>query len=78
MSIRHLSSKGLDKVTRAMPMSAKYESGKVYHNSSMDYLRDFEEELTAFDEGQNDDMVDCLGYIPYCVAREKLKIYVNV
>lgn len=78
MSIRHLSSKGLDKVTRAMPMSAKYESGKVYHNSGMDNLRDFEDELTAFDEGQNDDMVDCVGYIPYCLAREKLKIYVNV
>ena len=78
MSIRHLSSKGLDKVTRAMPMSAKYESGKVYHNSGMDNLRDFEDELTAFDEGQNDDMVDCVGYIPYCLARDKLKIYVNV
>jgi phage terminase large subunit-like protein len=78
MSIRYLSSKGLDKVTRAMPMSAKYESGKVYHYSGMDNLGDFEDELTAFDEGQNDDMVDCVGYIPYCLAREKLKIYVNV
>jgi phage terminase large subunit-like protein len=78
MSIRHLSSKGLDKVTRAMPMSAKYESGKVYHNSGMDNLRDFEDELTAFDEGQNDDMVNYVGYIPYCLVRDKLKIYVNV
>ena len=78
MSIRYLSSKGLDKVTRAMPMSAKYESGKVYHNSGMDNLRDFEDELTVFDEGQNDDMVNYVGYIPYCLARDKLKIYVNV
>ncbi|GAG09518.1 unnamed protein product, partial [marine sediment metagenome] len=64
MSVRHLSSRGLDKVTRAMPMSAKYESGKVYHNSGMENLSDFEDELAAFDEGENDDMVDCVGYIP--------------
>ena len=76
MSIRYLSSRGLDKVTRAMPMSAKYESGKVYHYSGMDNLRDFEDELTAFDEGQNDDMVDCVGYIQQCVVRKKAKVYV--
>ncbi|MGE4412195.1 MAG: hypothetical protein AB7E45_00685 [Candidatus Caldatribacteriota bacterium] len=78
MSIRHLSFKGLDKVSRAMPMSAKYESGKVYHFIGMDNLRDLEDELTSFDEGQHDDMVDCVGYIPYCVKRERPKVYVNV
>ena len=77
MSIRHLSTRGMDKVTRAMPMSAKYESGKVYHYSGMDNLRDFEDELAAFDEGENDDMVDCVGYIPQCVERERLQIRVR-
>ena len=76
MSIRALTTMGLDKVTRAMPMSAKYESGKVYHNANMENLEDFENELTAFDEGENDDMVDCVGYIPQCVTREKAKIRV--
>ena len=48
MSIRPLTTMGLDKVTRAMPMSAKYESGKVYHNANMEILEDFEDELAAF------------------------------
>ncbi len=77
MSIRPLTTMGLDKVTRAMPMSAKYESGKVYHNANMEILEDFEDELTAFDEGENDDMVDCVGYIPQCVTRERAKIRVG-
>lgn len=77
MSIRRLSTRGMDKVTRAMPMSAKYESGKVYHYRGMENLSDFEDELAAFDEGENDDMVDCVGYIPQCVERERIKIRVN-
>jgi predicted phage terminase large subunit-like protein len=76
MSIRTLTTMGLDKVTRAMPMSAKYESGKVYHNANMEILQDFEDELTAFNEGENDDMVDTTSYIPQCVTREKATIRV--
>jgi predicted phage terminase large subunit-like protein len=76
MSIRPLYTMGLDKVTRAMPMSAKYESGKVYHNANMEILQDFEDELTSFNEGENDDMVDTTSYIPQCVTRERAKIRV--
>ncbi|MDP2362317.1 MAG: hypothetical protein Q8M94_00965, partial [Ignavibacteria bacterium] len=39
-----------DKVTRAMPMSAKYETGKVYHYNAIPILKDFEDELTTFPE----------------------------
>jgi phage terminase large subunit-like protein len=60
-----------------MSMSAKYESGKVYHNANMEILQDFEDELTSFNEGENDDMVDCDAYIPQCVTREKLKVRVR-
>jgi predicted phage terminase large subunit-like protein len=77
MAIRPLYTMGLDKVTRAMSMSAKYESGKVYHNANMEILQDFEDELTSFNEGENDDMVDCDAYIPQCVTREKLKVRVR-
>ena len=77
MSIRSLLTGGLDKVTRAMSMSAKYESGKVYHNASMEILQDFEDELTAFPEGEYDDMVDCVAYIPNCSTREKTEIRVR-
>lgn len=66
-----------DKVTRAMPMSAKYETGKVYHNNGMPLLKDFEDELATFDEGEFDDMVDCDAYIPQCVTRERAKIRVG-
>jgi predicted phage terminase large subunit-like protein len=77
MSIIPLITMGLDKITRAMPMSAKYESGKVYHNANMEILQDFEDEMTSFNEGENDDMVDCTSYIPQCVTREKLKVRVR-
>jgi predicted phage terminase large subunit-like protein len=77
MSVRNLTPRGTDKVTRAMSMSAKYESGKAFHLEGMDNLRDFEDELTSFDEGEHDDMVDCVGYIPYCVQQQRAKVYVN-
>jgi len=66
-----------DKVTRAMPMSAKYETGKVYHNNGMPNLKDLEDELATFDEGEYDDMVDCVGYIPNCATRERAEIRVR-
>ncbi|MDY0373516.1 MAG: hypothetical protein RBQ86_05325, partial [Candidatus Izemoplasmatales bacterium] len=76
MSVRALSTMGLDKVTRAMSMSAKYESGKVFHNANMENLEDLEDELTTFDEGEHDDIVDCVSYIPQCVTQERTKIRV--
>jgi len=76
MSVRPLEA-DKDKVTRAMPMSAKYESGKVYHNAKMENLEVFEDELCAFDDGENDDMVDCVAYMPRCSTREKTEVRVR-
>ena len=66
-----------DKATRAMPMSAKYETGKVYHNNAMPILKDFEDELCMFPEGEYDDMVDTVAYIPNCSTRERTEIRVR-
>lgn len=76
MSVRHLEA-DKDKVTRAMPMSAKYESGKVYHYAKMDVLEEFEDELCSFDDGEFDDMVDCVAYMPRCSTREKSEIRIR-
>ncbi len=62
ISVKYLEPVG-DKATRAMSMSAKYETGKVYHFRKMSNLQDFEDELTAFPEGEHDDMVDADAYI---------------
>ena len=50
----------VDKVSRARSVAARYESGKVYHHSSMKGS-DFEIELLQFPKG-HDDMIDALGY----------------
>ena len=47
-----------DKVTRAIPMSARYEAGKVFHLSGALWLGEWEEELISFPKGANDDQVD--------------------
>lgn len=67
-----------DKVTRAMSMSAKFETGKVFVWNKLPGLDDFVDELTAFPDGEHDDMVDTVGYIPTCLKRERPKVYVNV
>jgi predicted phage terminase large subunit-like protein len=51
-----------DKVTRAMPSVAHYEAGKVYHRQGAGWLGDLEDELLAFPNGANDDMVDTVSY----------------
>lgn len=76
MSVRYLEA-DKDKVTRAMPISAKYESGKVYHYAGMENLEIFEDELCAFDDGEFDDMVDCVAYMPRCSTREKAEVRVR-
>lgn len=50
----------VDKVTRARAVSARYESGKVFHHKSLEGT-DFEVELLQFPKG-HDDMVDSLGH----------------
>ena len=50
-----------DKLTRFLPMAARYERGLVKHHPR---LKDgeFESELLSFPVGENDDMVDAVGY----------------
>ncbi len=77
ISIRKLDPVG-DKVTRANSMSAKFETGKVFIWNKLPQLDEFEDELTKFPEGEHDDMVDCVGYIPQCIRKKRPKVYVNV
>lgn len=50
-----------DKVTRALPMAARYEVGKVYHREGAVWLADFESELMSFPRGAHDDQVDTIS-----------------
>lgn len=50
----------VDKTTRARAAAARYESGKVYHLTSL-RGSDFETELMQFPKG-HDDMIDALGH----------------
>jgi predicted phage terminase large subunit-like protein len=77
ISIRQLEPVG-DKVTRANSMSAKFETGKVFIWNKLPHLDEFEDELTTFPEGEHDDMVDTVGYIPQCIRRKRASVYVNV
>lgn len=49
-----------DKVTRFLPLSARYEQGLVWHVPGLS--REFEEELVEFPAGRHDDQVDALVY----------------
>jgi predicted phage terminase large subunit-like protein len=51
-----------DKVTRALPLAAKFESGKIYFSKKMKNLEVIENELLNFPNGRNDDIVDALAY----------------
>jgi predicted phage terminase large subunit-like protein len=48
-----------DKLTRFLPLEARYEQGLVWHAPN---LRDFEDELLSFPEGAHDDLVDAAAY----------------
>lgn len=50
-----------DKVTRSLPVAAKYASGKVYHRSGTPWLGDLEDELLSFPYGAHDDQVDTMS-----------------
>jgi len=76
ISVKVLKALG-DKVSRAMTMSAKFETGKVWIWDKLPHLGDFEDELTSFPEGEHDDMVDTVGYIPQNSLYERAKVYVN-
>ena len=49
-----------DKVTRFMPLAARYESGVICHARGLSPA--FEDELLAFPVGEHDDQVDALSY----------------
>lgn len=52
-----------DKVTRALPLVARYEAGMVYHPEHAHYLEALESELLGFPNGaDHDDIVDTLSY----------------
>ena len=74
-----------DKVTRALPLAAKLESGKVYFNRSITCISDMENELLNFPNGKHDDIVDTLSYaVEMCstisetipISYEKKKQYI--
>lgn len=52
-----------DKLTRALPIAAQLEGGKVYFCAGTAWLFDFENELLNFPKGEKDDQVDCFAYI---------------
>jgi len=49
-----------DKVTRFLPLSARYQQGLVWH--AFNLSREFEAELLEFPTGRHDDQVDALVY----------------
>jgi predicted phage terminase large subunit-like protein len=51
-----------DKVSRALPLAAKLEVGKVYFNKSINCLAEIENELLNFPNAKHDDIVDTLSY----------------
>jgi predicted phage terminase large subunit-like protein len=50
-----------DKVTRSLPIAARYASGKVWHRQGATWLADLEDELLSFPRGKHDDQVDTLS-----------------
>ncbi len=52
-----------DKFTRAIPVSAMFEAGRIFFPDYADWLIDFEKELTQFPDGKYDDQVDAFAYI---------------
>jgi predicted phage terminase large subunit-like protein len=50
-----------DKITRSLPIAARYEVGKVFHREATPWLTDFEDELLSFPRGKHDDQVDCMS-----------------
>ena len=51
-----------DKITRAMPLSAKMEGGQVYFKRNAKWIDDLQRELLQFPEAEHDDQVDALSY----------------
>ena len=52
-----------DKFTRAIPIAAMLEAGKIYFPDYSEWLSEFEQELSQFPDGKHDDQVDAFAYI---------------
>ena len=63
-----------DKFSRALPISARYEAGMVYHPSLAPWIEDLEGELLSFPNGTHDDMVDVVAYAAILLAERKRKV----
>ena len=57
-----------DKLSRALPMAAKVESGMVYFRSNSGWLPEFEKELSEFPSGMHDDQADAFAYIDQLIS----------
>ena len=51
-----------DKISRAMPLSARMEQGQVYFQENALWFDDLQREMLQFPEGEHDDQVDSLAY----------------
>ena len=51
-----------DKETRARTLAARYEAGTVFHVQGAPGVAEHEAELTAFPNGEHDDLVDAAVY----------------
>jgi predicted phage terminase large subunit-like protein len=58
----------VDKLTRALPIAARYAAGMVYHPRKAAWLGDFESELLSFPSGKHDDQVDVVAYAGLILA----------
>lgn len=52
----------LDKVMRARPLAARYESGDVFHRYNAKWVPAYEAQLGSFPGGAHDDQVDAAAY----------------
>jgi predicted phage terminase large subunit-like protein len=57
-----------DKLTRFLPLEARYEQGLVYHLTTLP--RDFEQELCSFPVSSHDDYVDAAAYAYAALATD--------
>ena len=60
-----------DKLSRALPLSAKMEAGQVYFPKYAEWYLELEKELLQFPAGEHDDQVDSLAYAILQVARKR-------
>lgn len=57
-----------DKLSRALPIAAKIEGGKVYFRRNAYWLNEFEKEILSFPNSQHDDQTDSFSYIVQLIS----------